>query len=144
MLFRFEPALFNEMFSPTEPNERIFPHLLTPFALLDRTNEFPYVNVAEHKGDIQVVAEIPGVPKESVKIHILDGELTISGERKAPENATESESLRQEIRYGSFSRTIQLPESVDADKVTAEYNNGMLRITLPKQEAAKPKEIVIR
>lgn len=144
MLFRFEPALFNEMFSLTEPNDRTFPHLLTPFALLDRTNEYPYVNVAEYKGDIQVVVEIPGVPKENVKLQIQDGKLTISGERKAPENAKESEWLRQEIRYGSFSRTIELPESVDAEKVTAEYHNGVLRVTLPKQEAAKPKEIIIR
>jgi HSP20 family protein len=144
MLFRFEPALFNEMFSLTEPNERISPNLLTPFALLDRTNEFPYVNVAEYKGNIQVVAELPGVPKEDVKLQIHDGELKISGERKVPENTKESKWLRQEIRYGSFSRTIQLPESVDAEKVTAEYINGVLRVTLPKQEAAKPKEIVIR
>jgi len=144
MLYRFEPTIINELLSLTEPVERTLPNVLAPFALFDRTDVYPYVNVAEYKNEVQVVAEIPGVPKEDVKIQIQNGELTISGERKAPENTKESEWLRQEIGYGIFSRTIQLPESVDADKVTAEYANGVLRVTVPKQEAAKPKEIVIR
>jgi HSP20 family protein len=144
MLFRFEPALFNEMFSLTEPVEGTFPDLLTPFAFLDRTSVYPYINVAEYKDEVQVVAELPGISKDDVKLQIHNGELTISGERKAPENAKESEWIRQEVRYGSFSRTIPLPKSVDGEKVSAEYTNGMLLITLPKQEAAKPKEIVIR
>ena len=144
MLYRFEPTIFNELFSLTEPVEQTLPGLIAPSALFDRTNVYPYVNVAEYKDEVQIVAEIPGVPKEDVKIQIQDGEITISGERKAPESAKESQWLRQEIGYGSFSRTIQLPESIDADKVTAEYTNGVLKITVPKQEAAKPKEIVIR
>jgi HSP20 family protein len=144
MLYRFEPTVFNDFFSLTEPAEQTLPSLLAPYALFDRTSVYPYVNVAEYKDEVQIVAEVPGVPKEEVKIQIHNGELTISGERKAPELAKESEWLRQEIGYGTFSRTIQLPDSVDADKVTAEYANGVLRITVPKQEAAKPKEIVIR
>ena len=144
MLFRYEPLLIDDIFSFTPQVESSFPSLLTRFALADRTNAYPYVNVAEFKDEIQVVAEIPGVPKESVKLQVHDGVLTISGERKAPEEAKETEWLRQEIRYGSFTRTIQLPESVDAAKVSAEYTNGVLRITLPKQEASKPKEITIR
>jgi HSP20 family protein len=102
------------------------------------------MNVAEDQDGVQVVAEIPGVPKEDVKLQLHDGTLTISGERKSPENADSAEVLRREIRYGSFSRTLQLPESIDAEKVTADYANGVLRIALPKREAAKPKEISIR
>jgi HSP20 family protein len=144
MLFRYEPAFFNEIFSLTEPVERTFPSFFPGLALIDRTKEYPYVNVAEYKDEIQVVAEIPGIPKENVKLQLHDGMLTISGERKAPEAAKDSRSLQQEISYGSFSRTIQLPEHVEAEKVTAEYLNGILRVILPKLEALKPKEIAIR
>ncbi len=144
MLFRYEPTLFNDIFSPAKPVEQIFPNLFPRLAFVERTDEYPYVNVAEYKDEIQIVAEIPGIPKENVKLQLHDGMLTISGERKAPEDAKDSQWLRQEISYGSFSRTIQLPERVEAEKVTAEYQNGVLRVVLPKHEAAKPKEITIR
>jgi HSP20 family protein len=144
MLFRYEPTIFSDIFSPTKPIEQAFPNLFPRFAFVDRANEYPYVNVAEYKDEIHVVVEIPGIPKENVKLQFHDGMLTISGERKAPEESKDSQWLRQEISYGSFSRTIQLPELVDAAKVTAEYQNGVLRVTLPKHEAAKPKEITIR
>jgi HSP20 family protein len=144
MVFRYEPTLNSDIFSPTRPIEQTFPNLFPRLAFVDRTNEYPYVNVAEYKDEIQVIAEIPGIPKENVKLQLHDGMLTISGERKAPEDAKDSQWLRQEISYGSFSRTIQLPERVEAEKVTAEYQNGVLRVTLPKHEAVKPKEIIIR
>ncbi len=144
MLFRYEPTLLNNIFSPTKPLEQTFPNLFPHLAFVDRANEYPYVNVAEFKDEIQVVAEIPGIPKENVKLQLHDGMLTISGERKAPEDPKDSQWLRQEISYGSFSRTIELPERVDAENVTAEYQNGVLRVTLPKHEAVKPKDITIR
>jgi HSP20 family protein len=144
MLFRYEPTIFDELFSRTAPVERAFPGLFARFSFVDRTNDYPSVNVAEDKDGVQVIAEIPGIPKEDVKLQLHDGTLTISGERKVPENANNSESLRREIQYGAFSRTIQLPDNVDAEKVTAEYANGVLRVALPKQEASKPKEISIR
>ena len=144
MLFRYEPIVFDELFSRTAPAEWAFPDLFARFAAVDQTNDFPPVNVAEDKDGVQVVAEVPGIPKEDVKLQLHDGTLTISGERKLPENADNAEILRREIRYGSFSRTIQLPESIDTEKVTAEYANGVLRIALPKREASKPKEIFIR
>ena len=145
MLFRYEtlPALFDEVFSVTEPAQRSFPALFPRWGFVDRRAEYPYVNIAELKDEIQVVAEVPGIAKEDVSLKLHDGTLTISGERKDPEEK-DSESLRREIAYGSFSRTIQLPEGVDAEKVTAEYTNGVLRIRLPKHEAMKPKEISIR
>lgn len=144
MLFRFEPTFFNNIFSPATEVEETFSDLFPRLAYVDRANEYPYVNIAEYKDEIQVVAEIPGISKENVKLQIHDGVLTISGERKAPDDAKDSQWLRQEISYGSFSRTIQLPERVEAEKVTAEYQNGVLRVTLPKHEAVKPKEITIR
>ena len=144
MLFRYEPIVLDDVFSRTAPVEWEFPRLFTQFSFIDRANSYPSVNVAEDNDGMHVVAEIPGIPKEEVKLQLHDGALTISGERKAPADVNDSELLRSEIRYGSFSRTVQLPENIDAEKVTAEYANGVLRVTLPKHEAAKPKEISIR
>ncbi|MGA7162170.1 MAG: Hsp20/alpha crystallin family protein [Bacteroidota bacterium] len=144
MLFRYEPIVLDDVFSRTSPVEWEFPRLFTQFSFVDRVNNYPSVNVAEDNDGVQVVAEIPGIPKEEVKLQLHDGTLTISGERKVPVDVKDSELLRSEIRYGSFSRTIQLPENVDAEKASAEYANGVLRITIPKHEASKPKEISIR
>jgi len=143
MLFRYEPIVFDQMFSRTSPAEWALPEIFTQFNFVDRPNNYPSVNVVENKEGVLVVAEIPGVLKEDVKVQLQDGTLTISGERKQPEEK-DSDVLRREIRYGSFSRTIELPESVETEKVTADCANGVLRISLPKREAAKPKEISIR
>ena len=144
MMLRFEPSLVEDVLSFTPRFERSFPPGLTHFAFHNPIANYPYVNVAEYKDSVEVVAEVPGVSKENIKVQLENGTLTISGERKSPEENKESEWLRNEIRYGSFSRMIELPESIDASKVSAEYVNGVLRITLPKQEVAKPKEISIR
>jgi HSP20 family protein len=144
MLFRYEPIVFDDVFSRTAPVEWELPGLFSQFSFVNRANDFPSVNVVEDNDGVQVIAEVPGVPKEEVKLQLHDGTLTISGERKIPADVKDAELLRREIRYGSFSRTIQLPENVDAEKVTAECTNGVLRVTLPKHEAAKPKEISIR
>lgn len=109
-----------------------------------RAEVYPYVNIADIENALHVVAEIPGVPKNEINIR-LDGDvLTISGERKAPEVAKGTTSVRAEITYGEFERSFKLPYEVDGSKVTAEYQDGVLRITLPKSEAAKPKAIVIQ
>ncbi|MGA9408798.1 MAG: Hsp20/alpha crystallin family protein [Bacteroidota bacterium] len=144
MLFRYEPIVFDDVFARTAPVEWEFPGLFTQFSFVDRASDYPSVNIAEDNNGVQIIAEIPGVPKDDVKLQLHEGTLTISGERKAPAEVKDSALLRGEIRYGSFSRTIQLPENVDAEKVTAEYTNGVLRVTLPKHEASKPKEISIR
>jgi HSP20 family protein len=109
-----------------------------------RAEVYPYVNIADIENTLHVVAEIPGVPKNDISIR-LDGDvLTISGNRKAPEMAKGAASVRAEISYGEFERSFKLPYDVDGTKVAAEYHDGVLRITLPKTEAAKPKAIVIQ
>ena len=144
MLFRYEPIVFDDVFSRTAPVEWEFPGLFSQFSFINRANDYPSVNVVEDNDGVQVVAEIPGVPKEEVKLQLHDGTLQSAVSGKSPADVNDAELLRREIRYGSFSRTIQLPENVDAEKVTAEYTNGVLRVTLPKHEASKPKEISIR
>jgi HSP20 family protein len=105
---------------------------------------YPYVNIADMGDVLHVVAEVPGVQKKDIDIQLLGDVLTISGDRKAPEAVKGATSVRQEITYGQFERSFTLPYEVDGSKVSAECHDGMLRITLPKTEAAKPRAIAIQ
>ena len=111
---------------------------------ISKATAYPYVNIADMGDMLDVVAEVPGVAKKDITIHLLGNVLTISGNRKAPEPMKGAESVRQEIAYGPFERSFKLPYDVDSSKVAAEYTDGVLRVTLPKTEEAKPKEIVIQ
>lgn len=102
------------------------------------------VDVKDSGEAIDVVVELPGVSKEDVKVTLHDDVLTIAAERKQPELQEKEQWLRNEISYGKFERSINLPYQVVADKVSAMHENGILRITLPKAEEAKPKQISIR
>jgi HSP20 family protein len=87
--------------------------------------------------------ELPGVNKEEVKLSMEKGTLTISGERKSDFSKENGELYHSERFYGRFQRTINLPESLDANQVKASYKDGVLTVTLPKSEEAKPKQIDI-
>ncbi len=144
-MFVTVPSIFHDPFHMADSFDSEFETLLpSSFSAIERPTGFPYVNVAEYKDEIQVVAELPGIPKDAIKLQLADGVLTISGERKAPETAKDAQALRREIWYGSFSRSIEVPEEVETDKISAEYQDGILRVVLPKAEAAKPKDIAIR
>jgi HSP20 family protein len=109
-----------------------------------RRREFPSMDLAEGKEDSILVAELPGAAREDVKISLHDGMLTISGERKLAGVPEGSNWLRRERAAGTFSRSIELPHEVNADAVTAELSNGVLRVVLPKAASARPREIAIR
>jgi len=106
--------------------------------------QYPALDVAGYENESVVVAEIPGVRKEDVKISVQDGMLTISGERKEPAAPEESTWLRNEIRTGEFSRTMELPHEVDVNAIEAEITNGVLRIVLPKAAEARSREIPVK
>lgn len=108
----------------------------------------PRVDIAETKDEISLSAELPGIDRKEIKVEVKDDVLTISGEKK--EENTKEENTKEENghhwaerRYGAFSRSFTLPETVQADKTKASFKNGVLRIVLPKTEEAKPKEIAI-
>lgn len=111
------------------------PHLLNGWG--------PAVDLYEDKDSLVVTAELPGVKREEIDVSLRDGTLTISGERKHAEKHGEGETYRSERFYGRFQRTIQLPTPVEGDKVKASYKDGVLTVTLPKTEAAKPKQIEV-
>lgn len=112
--------------------------------LFDAQNTWaPALDVAEDKDGFRVRLELPGLKREDIDVALNDGALVISGERKAeaPEEGTTVHL--QERYYGKFSRTLTLPAAVATDKVKAAYRDGILTVTLPKAEEAKPKNIVV-
>jgi len=103
----------------------------------------PPVDIAEDDHNITLQAEIPGVKMEDLKITLENNVLTITGERKFKEEEKKENYHRIERRYGKFTRSFTLPTGVDAEKVNAVFENGVLNITLPKREEFKPKQITI-
>jgi HSP20 family protein len=108
----------------------------------------PAVDIAEHENEYVVKMEIPGVDKSDVKITMHDNVLTVSGEKKS-EKKNEKESKgssfhRIERAYGAFERSFALPSSVKTDSIDAVFKDGILMVTLPKSEQAKPKQIEVR
>ncbi len=102
------------------------------------------LDVMENAKEIVVVAELPGVKKEDLKISLEDGILSVSGERKQAALPENSKKVSAEIPVGTFRRTIELPSRVKDVDVTAELSNGLLRVVLPKAEDAIPRQIAIR
>jgi HSP20 family protein len=102
----------------------------------------PAFDLYESGDHLVAVVELPGMRKEDIDISLHDGTLTISGERKREINNGET-AQRTERYVGTFRRSIALPTRVDASKVGATYQNGILKVTLPKAEEAKPKQIQV-
>src|SRR5215831_13766234 len=103
----------------------------------------PAVDVYEDEHNLVLKMEIPGVSEEDLKVSLENNTLTVSGERKFEKEEKEENFHRIERRYGSFTRTFRLPSTVDAEKVEAGYDKGVLKITLAKRAEAKPKTIKI-
>jgi HSP20 family protein len=103
----------------------------------------PAVDIYETKDAVCVRAELPGVDKEAVSVEVKDGVLALRGERKFEKEVKEENYHRVERSYGTFHRSFSLPSSVDGERVTARMKDGVLEVTLPKREEAKPKQIKI-
>lgn len=101
----------------------------------------PALDVAEDKDNYTVHVELPGLKREEIEVSLQDGALVITGERKGEKVEEGTEVHRQERFYEKFQRALTLPEPVAADKVKADYKDGVLTVTLPKTEEAKPKKI---
>ncbi len=103
----------------------------------------PAVDNYESNDSVVVKAELPGVEKDQISVEVKDGILSLRGERKFEKEVKEESYHRIERSYGSFQRSFSLPVSVDQEKVTAQFKNGVLEVTLPKKEQAKPKQIQV-
>jgi HSP20 family protein len=103
----------------------------------------PALDLYESGDHLVAAVELPGMRKEDIDISLHDGTLTISGERKSESTKNGETAQRTERYVGTFRRSIALPTRVDAGKVSATYQDGILRVTLPKAEEAKPKQIQV-
>ncbi|MCM2373681.1 Hsp20/alpha crystallin family protein [Aporhodopirellula aestuarii] len=101
---------------------------------------FPAMNVWADNDNLYAEAELPGFVLDDLEIYVTGNQLTIKGERRPPEQEGGTWH-RQERGYGKFSRMIELPGDINSDAVSAEFTNGVLRVTLPKSEAVKPRRI---
>jgi HSP20 family protein len=109
----------------------------------------PPIDVFERKDDLVVRMEAPGLdPAKDLKVTVQEGMLVIAGERRSAEEIDEEDYYRMETSYGTFTRTVPLPEGFDRDTITAEYRDGVLEVVAPKAAAAieppEPKEITVR
>ena len=142
-LIRWEPA--REMMTLREAMDHLFDDAFTrPFRLSNGFGSIPSVDMYQTDNEIVVKAAIPGVKTDDVQINVTGELLTIKGEVKEKEEVKEKAYHLREQRWGTFERSIALPTEVIADKAKAEFENGVLTITLPKAEEVRPKSINIK
>jgi HSP20 family protein len=124
--------LFRESYSPEGPEEAL---TTTSFA--------PPVDIYEDEHNITLKLEVPGINENDIDVQIDNNTLTVHGERKMEKEEKEENFRRVERQYGSFTRSFTLPSSVDPQQVSADYNQGVLKIKLAKKAEAKPKQIKV-
>lgn len=103
----------------------------------------PAVDIVETENELVVKADLPDLKLEDIDVRVENQTLTIKGERRFEEDAAEKGYHRIERSYGGFMRSFAAPNSVDTEKVSADYKNGVLTIKLPKKEAAKPRQVKV-
>ncbi len=110
---------------------------------LEGTTWAPAADIVETDNEIVLKADLPGIDPKDVDIQVHDGTLTLRGERKFESDVKEDDFRRVERVYGAFVRSFAIPQTVDAEHVSAQYHNGVLELKLPKRPEAKPKQIKV-
>ena len=144
-IVRWEP--FGKLLSSEDRFNRLFTRDFPRFfdeGDASMTTWMPAVDVYETEHNLTLKAELPGVDPKDIEARVEDGTLYLKGERKFEKESKKENYHRIERTYGSFMRSFALPTSVDADKVSAEYRDGVLTLTLPKKEEAKAKTITVQ
>lgn len=144
-LTRWDPI--REMSTMRNTLDRLFNERLFDMPLMWERNPESMslaLDVAEETDKYIVKASVPGVKPEEVEITVTDNVLTIKGETKEDTEIKEENYHLRERRYGSFMRSVTLPAPVNADKIEAVHENGVITLTLPKSESVKPKKIELR
>ena len=142
-LTRWEPV--REMMTLREAMDRLFDDAFTrPISLRDGGASTPAIDMYQTDDEVVVKAALPGFKAEDVQINVTGEVLTIVGELKHEEEQKDKAWHIREQRWGSFERSIALPTDVVADRANADFNSGVLTITLPKAEEVKPKTITVK
>jgi HSP20 family protein len=139
---RWEP--FGGLTSLRRDMDRLFERFLgrEPSSPLGEVE--PAIEVADTPEAVIVKAQVPGVSKENLQVNVTENALTLKGEVKEDKTTEDKNYHRREFHYGAFSRTIALPTTVQAEKATAQLKDGVLEVTIPKQEETKAKAIPIQ
>lgn len=144
-MVRFDP--FRELAHMQDRINRIFGDVYTrrfTDDVMQRGEWIPAVDIYENNDqEIVLRAELPGIAKEDIDLHVENNTLTLKGERKREQEIKDDQYHRIERSYGTFSRSFSLPSRVDTDKVRADFKDGVLTITLPLKEEARPKQIAV-
>jgi HSP20 family protein len=137
---------FNGLSTLRNEIDRLFEAPLTELARTSHllSGSAPAVDIFEDKDNFVVKAELPGMKKEDIDVSLHDGSLSISGERKSENTFEGAEVYRAERFFGRFQRTVALPAPVASGDIKAQYKDGILTVTLPKAEEAKPKQIDVQ
>ena len=142
---RFDP--FSEMMTLRQAMDRLFEDsFVNPLSMRTYSGEAagPALDVHETGDDIVVTAALPGLRAEDVDITITGQTLSIRGEFKADEKVERDQYLYRERRYGTFNRQLQLPVRVQGDAATATFEDGLLKLSIPKAEEVKPRQIQVK
>ena len=139
------PSPFGEMMTLRQAMDRLFDDDYRPFRWLSGGIDGPGfpLDVTTDADKLTIEAALPGVAPEDVDITIENSTVKISGKTATERSAEEGSYLVQEIRRGAFSRTVTLPTGLEADKAAATFENGVLRLEIPKAEQVKPRQIKI-
>jgi len=127
---------------------RLFEEFFNDFPLTSsfadaRENWNPAVDILEKDGNLILRAELPGLTEKQIELKLEGNTLTLKGERKMDTEDNKNNYHRVESFYGSFLRTFRLPDTVDMDKISADYKNGVLTITMPQKPEVRPREIPV-
>jgi HSP20 family protein len=125
------PSLVDELFG-----RDVFPGF---FFDVEKRMTVPAVNIIEGKDDFRIEVAAPGLDKNDFRIDLENNVLTISSEKEEKAESSEERVMRREFHYSAFSRSFTLPNSVDAEKISAKHTDGILKVTIPKREEAKVK-----
>jgi len=143
-IIRWDP--FRDLITLREKMNRLFEDAVTSRAEdkdLISSAWTPAVDIYENENELVLTAEVPGLEEKDVEIRIEDNTLSIKGERKFEKETKEENYHRIERSYGAFFRSFTLPNSIDQDKIQAEHENGILKITMPKRTELKPRKVKI-
>jgi len=134
MMLRFDfPKTFNDLLEDTIPTDYVSPGV-----------SVPSMDITEHENEYTAIVELPGVKKEDVKITFEKDVLTVEGVRKPYEIPQDARVLLNEMRVREFSRSIRIPVEIDATNISAELENGILKLVLPKSQEARVRTIAIK
>jgi len=135
-----------------KPETPIISHLFEdffndfPFANVSpeqKENWIPAVDILEKEGNLMLRAELPGMNEKEIDLKLEGNTLTLKGERKMDKEDKKNNYHRVESFYGSFTRSFRLPETVDLEKISADYKNGVLTVTIPQRPEVRPREIPV-